>query len=153
MTTEWSLLFTLLLPMCIPQWAGSLSRNICSRVREDGLGGFIGPKCTLTQPREPCIYIYIHDIIGHTRQAHLFRSRRGRSPSRYRLVASNDAWSSALEYVKGKQPKRKWAEKETVGAPASCDLGGRGFLSFKRQMDDIVEQLIPWCLKFVADYR
>lgn len=76
------------------------------------------------------------------------------------LVVSNDPWSSAPEYFKGKRPKRKWAEKEAVGAPVKWDtnkavteLDLGGFLNFKRQINNIVEQLIPWYLKFVADCR
>ena len=91
--------------------------------------------------------VHVEDVA----RAHVLALDRGKVPggSRYLLVASNDPWSSALEYVKGKWPERKWAEKETVGTPVKWDaskavteLGLGGYLSFKRQIDDVVEQLI-----------
>jgi len=97
----------------------------------------------------PMAYGNVH--VEDVARAHVLALDRGKVPggSRYLLVASNDPWSSALEYVKGKWPERKWAEKETVGAPIKWDaskavteLGLGGFLSFKRQVDDVVEQLI-----------
>jgi len=91
--------------------------------------------------------VHVEDVA----RAHVLALDQGKVPggSRYLLVASNDPWSSALEYVKGKWPERKWAEKETAGTPVKWDaskavteLGLEGFLSFKRQIGDVVEQLI-----------
>lgn len=91
--------------------------------------------------------VHVEDVA----RAHVLALDHGKIPggSRYLLVASNDPWSSALPYVKGKWPERKWAEKETVGAPVKWDaskavtgLGLGRFLSFRRQIDDVVEQLI-----------
>ena len=90
--------------------------------------------------------VHVEDVA----RAHVLALDHGKVPggSRYLLVASNDPWSFALEYVKGKWPERKWAENETVGVPVKWDaskavkeLGLGGFLSFRRQIDDVVEQL------------
>lgn len=86
-------------------------------------------------------------------RAHVLALDQGKAPggSRYLLVASSDPWSSALEYVKRKWPERKWAEKDTAGTSVKWDaskavteLGLGGFLSFERQIDDVVEQLIAF---------
>ena len=91
--------------------------------------------------------VHVEDVA----RAHVLALDQGKVPggNRYLLAASSDPWSSALEYVKGKWPERKWAEKETVGVPfkwdtskAVTELGLGGFLSFKRQIDDVVEQMI-----------
>jgi nucleoside-diphosphate-sugar epimerase len=91
--------------------------------------------------------VHVEDVA----RAHVLALDRGKVPggSRYLLVASNQPWSFALEYVKGKWPEREWAEKETVGAPIKWDpskavkeLGLGEFLSFTRQIDDVVKQLI-----------
>ena len=99
----------------------------------------------------PLAYGNVH--VEDVARAHVLALDHGKVPggSRYLLVASNDSWSFALEYVKGKWPERKWAEKETVGAPVKWDtskavkeLGLGGFLSYRRQIDDVVEQLIAF---------
>jgi nucleoside-diphosphate-sugar epimerase len=91
--------------------------------------------------------VHVEDVA----RAHILALNQSKIPAgnRYLLAASDESWSSALEYVKGRWPERKWAEKETVGVPIKFDsskavteLGLGGFLSFKRQIDDVVEQLI-----------
>ncbi len=89
--------------------------------------------------------VHVEDVA----RAHVLALDRGKANSRYLLVASNEPWSSALEYVKGKWPERKWAEKDTVGLPIKWDstkavteLGLGEFLGLKKQIDDVVEQLI-----------
>ena len=93
--------------------------------------------------------VHVEDVA----RAHVLALDHGKVPggNRYLLVASDEPWSFALEYVKGKWPERKWAEKETVGTPVKWDssktvkeLGLGGFLSFRRQIDDVVEQLIAF---------
>jgi len=91
--------------------------------------------------------VHVEDVA----RAHVLALDHEKAPggNRYLLAASSESWSSALEYVKGKWPERKWAENETVGTPIKWDaskavkeLGLGGFLSFRRQIDDVVEQLI-----------
>jgi len=91
--------------------------------------------------------VHVEDVA----RAHVLALDHGKVPGggRYLLVASNEPWSFALEYVKGKWPERKWTENETATIPTKWDaskavkeLGLGGFLSFNRQIDDVVEQLI-----------
>jgi len=95
----------------------------------------------------PYSNVHVEDVA----RAHVLALDHGKVPGggRYLLVASNEPWSFALGYVKGKWPERKWAENEPVGFPVKWDaskavkeLGLGGFLSFSKQIDDVVEQLI-----------
>lgn len=113
-----------------------------------GTNGFLWKILTTGLPF-PLHYSNVH--VEDVARAHILALDNGKVPGggRYLLVASNDPWSSALEYVKGKWPERKWAEEETVGPAVKWDaskavkeLGLGGFMSLTKQVDDVVEQLI-----------
>jgi len=91
--------------------------------------------------------VHVEDVA----RAHVLALDQGKVPggNRYLIANRSIPWSFALGYAEGKWPERKWAEKETTGARINWDtskavteLGLGGFLSFQRQIDDVVGQMV-----------